>query len=104
MFPPESRLQGHLAPPHTLAGKQVHPGRPGLILCAHGSSGFTVVPLIELPALVELGKILQRPLSSSATAGFHQSRDIEAAKKRPHAAIVVVIRSVERPVVTAPVR
>src|SRR5665213_3753723 len=94
-------LQQRLTASDAFPGEQVHPGGPGLILGAHGDAGFPVVPLVELPVPIQLSEVPQSKRGGFHSASFHQSGNIESAQKWPYAAIVVMMRSVERTIVVA---
>jgi hypothetical protein len=50
-----------------------------LVLRAHRRTGYTVVPLVKLPTLIQLSEAPQGQLSGLVTAGFYQGSNVESA-------------------------
>src|SRR5690606_10704060 len=94
-----------------MAGEDIFRCRPGLVSLAHGSSRFSMTPFVKFPFMmhsqsVEPCKLMELFEGEFPHAEFVDVPHPDATDKMPDAAIVIVIRKVEKVdrVIRPPVR
>src|SRR6476661_975753 len=93
-----------------MVGVQEHGSRPGLLCIAHWLAAIAMQPFVKLPLAIQPLPVRQRQtfeqlFGCSSPTLTHQGRNMKAADHGPDAAVMVLMRQVERPatVVVAPI-